>query len=75
MGCALWVLLAILVLLAVSLVFGGFQLGTRSGSPVPHVLHVPAAPTDSVSPLIIRALQPHLSGGGGVRDQIAAQVR
>jgi hypothetical protein len=37
LGCALWLIVVLLVLLALELLFGGFQLGTRAGgSVVPH---------------------------------------
>jgi len=31
-GCLLWVIAVILVLIVLSLLFGGFQMGTKSGS-------------------------------------------
>ena len=34
-GCLLWVLLLILVLIVLSVMFGGFQKGTKAGS-LPH---------------------------------------
>ena len=36
MGCLLWVLTLLLVLLVLSILFGGFQRGTRVGGPDGH---------------------------------------
>ncbi len=47
-GCLLWVLLVIVVLIVLSLMFGGFQKGTKSGSPRPD--RVPAIAFASQSP-------------------------
>ncbi len=43
-GCLLWVVLLILVLVVLSVMFGGFQKGTKAGS-LPHLMPaVTAAP-------------------------------
>lgn len=41
-GCLLWVLGLIIVLIILSLLFGGFQKGTKAGAGLPAPLHAHA---------------------------------
>jgi hypothetical protein len=35
LGCAIWIIALLVLLVILSVLFGGFQLGTRAGSPGP----------------------------------------